>query len=41
MLIYSKISRRENLSLDYAVIPAMKLMAVGYESGIIKIYAFE
>jgi hypothetical protein len=30
VFIYSKISRRENLSLDYAVIPAMKLMAVGY-----------
>ena len=41
MLIYSKISRRENLSLDYAVVPSMKLMAVGYESGIIKMYAFE
>ncbi len=36
--IYSKISKRENQSLDYAVSLQSKLMAVGFESGVVKVF---
>jgi hypothetical protein len=39
--IYNKISRRENLSLDYAVSLPLRLMAVGYQSGAVKVYHFD
>ena len=41
LYIYNKISRRENLSLDYAVSLPLKLMAVGYQSGAVKIYQLD
>jgi WD40 repeat protein len=41
LFIYNKISRRENLSLDYAVSLPLKVMAAGYQSGTIKLYHFD
>jgi hypothetical protein len=39
--IYNKISRRENLSLTYAVSLPLKIMAAGYQSGTVKLYHFD
>ncbi len=38
MYIYNKISKRDNLSLDYAVSLPQRLLAVGMQSGAIKLF---
>ena len=41
MHIYSKVSRRENPSLDYALSLPLRLMVVGFNSGAIKLFMFD
>ena len=41
LYIYSKISRRENVSIDYAISVPLKVMAVAFHSGVIKLFHFD